>query len=174
MSNHTCNLDIPELTDEVIEGNIVPDLNASLVSSRKLCDARYNVEYTKYECIVYQNKLLLKGDMVHKKGTVVLKVKRDRINGLWTLPIRPRGNHKTRHTRNTTYTTEEIQHSAAKTIYTLPYKKQRMKYMHQSFFNLLDSMLMKSIENKKLKNFPYMKSDMIRKYLPPSPATPKG
>ena len=54
MSTHTCNINIPELPDDVTEGHIVPELNASLVSSRKFCDAGYIVEYTKHDCIMYK------------------------------------------------------------------------------------------------------------------------
>ena len=81
---------------------------------------------------------------------MVLKGKIYGRTGLWTLPITPRDNHETRHKRHTTYTSEEIQHSAAASVYTLPYKQQRMEYMHQSFVSLPAPTLIKAIDNKQL------------------------
>ena len=63
---------------------------------------------------------------------------------------------------------------AAATVYTLPYKQQKVKYMHQTFSAMLPTTIEKAISNNQLKGFPMMKTKDIRKYLPPSPATPKG
>ena len=72
------------------------------------------------------------------------------------------------------YTSAKQNHNATSTVYTLPYKKQQMKYMHQTFFNLLATTLIKATVNTQLINITFMKAELIRKYLPPSPDTPKG
>ena len=53
-STHTCNLDIPWLPAEMTEGHIVPGLaHASLISTRKFCDAGCKVVFNMHECRVF-------------------------------------------------------------------------------------------------------------------------
>ena len=59
-------------------------------------------------------------------------------------------------------------------MYTLPYKQQQMKYMHQKFFNMPIPTLIKIMQNNQLTGFPCMTAKNVKKYLAPSPATPKG
>ena len=63
---------------------------------------------------------------------------------------------------------------AAATLYTLPYKQQKVEYMHQTFFTMPAATLGKGINNNQLKGIPMMNIKDIRRHLPPSPATPKG
>ena len=47
--------------------------------------------------------------------------------------------------------------------------------MHQSFFSLLIQQIVDAAMNNQLEGIPFLsKPELIRKYLPPSPATPKG
>ena len=46
--------------------------------------------------------------------------------------------------------------------------------MHQAFFSPPAYTLIKAINNGQLEGIPFMKADLIRKYLAPSPATSKG
>jgi hypothetical protein len=46
--------------------------------------------------------------------------------------------------------------------------------MHQLFFNVSIPTLLKAINNNQLINIPFMKSNLIKKYLAKSPATGKG
>jgi hypothetical protein len=77
-STHTCNLDIPWLPNEMTEAHIVPGLShASLISTRKFCDAGCKVSFDEEECrVFYKNKLVLIGN-------------RDPRSQLWRLPINP-------------------------------------------------------------------------------------
>ena len=59
-------------------------------------------------------------------------------------------------------------------LYTLPFKQQQLKYMHQSLFSPPIPTLLKAINNGQLEGIPFMKSHLVRKYLAPSPATSKG
>ena len=53
-STHTCNLDIPWLPNHVTEANIVTGLaHASLISTRKVCDAGCKVIFDTNKCRVY-------------------------------------------------------------------------------------------------------------------------
>ena len=63
---------------------------------------------------------------------------------------------------------------AANVLYTFPYKQNQFKYMHQEFFNLPVHTIIKALLNGQLEGIPFMKADLIQKYLPPSTATPKG
>ena len=66
-------------------------------------------------------------------------------------------------------------HSEYASLYTLPYKQNQLKYMHQSFFNAPLQMLIDASLNNQLTGVPFINNpDFIQKYLAPSPATPKG
>eukprot|EP00804_Cyclotella_cryptica_P007133 CCRYP_020039-RA/>CCRYP_020039-RA protein AED:0.39 eAED:0.39 QI:0/0/0/1/1/1/2/0/512 len=69
-----------------------------------------------------------------------------------------------------TYSQEQY----AANLYTLPFKQQQIKYVHKGFFSPPTHPLLKAINNGQLEGVPYMKSDLIQKYLAPSPATSKG
>ena len=68
---------------------------------------------------------------------------------------------------------QQLTHMAAN-LYTLPFKQQQLKFIHQCFFNPPIPTLIKAINNRQLEGIPFMKADLIRKYLAPSPATSKG
>ena len=66
-------------------------------------------------------------------------------------------------------------HHAANGLYTMPYKQNQLKYMHQAFFSLPIQQIIAAAINNQLEGIPFLsKPDLSRKYLPPSPATPKG
>jgi hypothetical protein len=46
-------------------------------------------------------------------------------------------------------------------MYTLPFKQQQLKYMHQAFFSPPISTLFKAINNNQLQGFPMMKADLV-------------
>ena len=62
-STHTCNLDIPWLPKVMAEAHIVPGLvHASLISTRKFCDAGSKVIFDIDECrVYYKGELVLSG-----------------------------------------------------------------------------------------------------------------
>ena len=156
------------------EAHIVPGLShASLISTRKFCDAGCKVSFDEDECrIFYKNRLVLTGD-------------RDPHSQLWRLPINPPTmpttycniaalnlplQGKRRHNRAAARPIT----NCALNVYTIPHKQNQVKYMHQSFFNASIPTLLKAINNNQLEGIPLMKSDLIHKYLAKSPATSKG
>ena len=76
-------------------------------------------------------------------GELVLTGKDVDPGSLWIMPIDGRAN----------LVKEEINQEqnppsiAAATVYTLPYKQQKVKYMHQTFFAMPPSTLEKAISN---------------------------
>ena len=147
------------------EAHIVPQLaHSSLISTRKFCEAGCKVVFDIDECrVYYNNELVLVGG-------------RDRTSRLWKLPINPRQKPSLPRVvseLDINIPTHVQQHTAF-TVYTLPYKQQQLKYMHQTFFNLPIPTLLKAIENKQLEGIPFMKTELIKKYLARSPATSKG
>jgi len=165
-STHTCHLDIPWLPDKMTEAHIVPQLaHSSLISTRKFCEAGCKVVFDEDECRVYYN------------NEVVLIGGRDERSRLWKLPINPQvkpGIPRVISELDINIPPHiEHQHSAF-TVYTLPYKQQQLKFMHQTFFNLPIPTLLKAIENKQLEGIPFMKTKLIKRYLAKSPATSKG
>jgi hypothetical protein len=166
LSTHTCNLDIPWLPQTITEAHMVPGLlHSSLLSTRKFCNAGCKVSFDIHECRIYQDRLVILGT-------------RDESTGLWKVPIHPHGTENTSHQLHHLDLHQNNQpisgHHSAMNVYTLPFKQQWMKYMHQSFFSPPIPTLIKAINNNQLNGIPMMKADLVRKYLAPSPATSKG
>ena len=172
MSTHTCNLDIPWLPAHMTEAHIVPGMaHSSLISIKKFCEGGCKVTYDEAEVrVLYKGKVILSGG-------------RCKDTGLWLLPIAEKDEE--RRTKNTAHAALNLQlphanagntatHMATASVYTLPYKQQQVKYMHQCFFNAPIPTLIKAIQNKQLTGFPCMTVKNIKRYLAPSPATPKG
>eukprot|EP00956_Cyclotella_meneghiniana_P014140 scaffold21040_cov41-Cyclotella_meneghiniana.AAC.5 len=160
-STHTCNLNIPWLPNSMTEAHIVPGLtHDSLVATKKFCDAGCKVIFDADEC------------HIHYKDRVVLTGSRDKKTGLWIVPINPIVPNKD--TIGPLDLAIAPQQHIAANVYTLPYKQQQLKYMHQAFFSPPVHTLIKAINNGQLEGIPFMKADLIRKYLAPSPATLKG
>ena len=96
-----------------------------------------------------------------------------------SLGRRPRSNNTTLEIANqlkqkTKQQQQYNQLHTANALYTLPYKQNQLKYMHQTFCNALLQTLIKAANNEQLEGIPFLKADLIQKYLPPSPATSKG
>ena len=66
-----------------------------------------------------------------------------------------------------THSPAHIDPTAAVLVYMLLYKQQQMKYMHQSFYNVPISTLVKVIQNNQLTGFPCMTTKNTKKYLVP-------
>ena len=149
------------------EAHIMPGLaHASLISAKTFCDAGCKVMFDDDECRVYF------------KDELVLVGGRDAATGLWQLPINPVGQARQALTDvdhlDLQVPASQVHH-AANCLYTMPYKQNQLKYMHQSFFSLPIQQILDAAMNNQLKGIPFLsKPDLIRKYLPPSPATPKG
>ena len=129
-----------------------------MVSIKKLCKGGCKVILEEDTCKIFY------------KGALVLTGRAVGPGGLWILP-----------TNDATTLDVEEQNKpqnppsiAAATVYTLPHKQQKVKYMHQTFFAMPPPTLEKAISNNQLKGFPCMNLKEIRRHLPPSPATPKG
>ena len=165
-STHTCNLDIPWLPDSMTGAHIVPQLaHSSLISTKQFCDAGCKVTFDVDECRVYY------------KDELVLIGNRDPESRLWRLPINPRAKPANNpaiepldlHTRPN----QPITHSAFN-VYTIPYRQNQLKYMHQCFLSPPIGTMLHAIQNKQLEGIPFMKSKMVRRHLAKSPATAKG
>ena len=109
---------------------------------------------------------------------MVLVGGRDKATALWKLPINPLGVPgqvlRTIKSIEIHLQPNQSMHHMAHNIYTLPYKQNQLKYTHQSFFGPPIATLLSAIHNSQLDDIPFTKVDLVCKYLPPSPATPKG
>ena len=153
------------------EAHIVPGLtHASLISTRKFCDAGCKVVFDEQECRVYfKKKLVLTGQRVPID---------EQCGGLWRLPINPKApasitNTIAKQHLHTTKQQEQVHH-AVNNVHTLPYLQNQVRYMHQTFFSQPNHTLIKAIANNQLKGFPFMNADLLRKHLAHAPATAKG
>ena len=90
--------------------------------------------------------------------------------GLWILPIDRRASLD----EDEPEQAQNPPSIATATVHTLPYKQEKVKYMHQTFFAMPPTTLEKAISNNQLKGIPMMNVKDIRRHLPPPPATPKG
>eukprot|EP00804_Cyclotella_cryptica_P021893 CCRYP_000851-RA/>CCRYP_000851-RA protein AED:0.26 eAED:0.15 QI:0/0/0/1/0/0.33/3/0/868 len=160
-STHTCNLNIPWLPVSMTEAHIVPGLtHSSLVATKKFCDAGCKVLFDANVCHIFHN------------GKLVLTGTRCTTTGLWIIPLNPSTPHNT--VGPPPHLTPPPPQHMAYNVYTLPFKQQQLKYMNQAFFSPPVHTLIKAINNAQLVGVPFMKPDLIRKYLVPSPATSKG
>ena len=85
---------------------------------------------------------------------------RDPCTTLWRLPLNPRSpqNETTSHAHlDLKMTDRQIAQHAAHNVYTLLYRRNQLKYMHQTLFNPPMETLIKAIENDQLEGFPFMK-----------------
>eukprot|EP00804_Cyclotella_cryptica_P014650 CCRYP_012669-RA/>CCRYP_012669-RA protein AED:0.66 eAED:0.28 QI:0/0/0/0.66/0/0.33/3/0/1062 len=161
-STHTCNLNIPWLPTSMTEAHIVPGLtHSSLIATKKFCDAGCTVSFDTDACHIFLN------------GKLVLTGTRDKTTGLWIVPLNPTSPQHTAVPPLLQLSSPLLQHGAHN-VYTLPFKQQQLKYMHQAFFSPPVHTLIKAINNDQLLGVPFMKPDLVRKYLAPSPATSKG
>mgnify|MGYP007004165810 FL=1 len=114
-STHTCNLDIPWLLHHVTKAHIAPGLaHSSLISTRKFCAAGCKVAFDEDECrVCYQDRLALVGG-------------RCPITDLWRLPINPISPHEKEPSQHLKVEMRhnKVRHTAATSLYTLPYKQQ--------------------------------------------------
>jgi hypothetical protein len=133
-SSHTCNLDIPWLPTEMTEAHIVPGLDhSSLISTKKFCEAGCKVVFDEAECrVYYKNELVLCGG-------------RDKKTEMWQLPINPISKNNrlegldlvgpsqaaTTSRAVAPRASANLAQTTANNLYTLPYKHQQLKYMHQ-------------------------------------------
>ena len=118
-SSHTCYLRIPSLPKKSSKGHIVPGLSYSpLVSINK-----YAEEVAKLFSI--------KNDELWYKGRKVLTGKAIGPGGLWILPI---GGQQDLEKKIATKQEQTPPSIMASTVYRLPYKQYKIKYMHQTFF----------------------------------------
>ena len=167
-STHTCNLDIPWLPEEMTEAHIVPGLqHSSLISTKKFCDAGCKVTFDEQECRVYY------------KGELVLSGGRDERTRMWKLPINPISTTKSMDALDLHVPQQRQQGTSitntASNLYTLPYKHQQLKYMHQTFFSSPSQTIVEAANNNQLEGIPCLHSPkQVTKYLAPSPATSKG
>ena len=144
--------------------HIVPGLShSSLISTKVFCDAGCKVVFDEWECRVYY------------KGELMLSGGRDKKTEMWKLPINPVNRNNTLLSLDLPLQGPRRQNHSVHNLYTLPYKQQPLKYMHQSFFNLPAQTLIAAAKNDQLKGIPLLSNaKMIKKYLAPSPATSKG
>ena len=83
------------------------------------------------------------------RGKLVLTGKDVGPGGLWILLIDERANLDKEEPKQE----QNPPSIAADTVYTLPYKQQKVKYMHQTFFAMPPTTLEKAISNNQLKVF---------------------
>ena len=111
-STHTRNLDIPWLPDTMTEAHMIPGLaHSSLISTRKFCAAGCKVTFDQQECRVY-----------HKSQLVFVGERDEETTGNWLA-------HLDLHMTPNQSATHVVQN-----VYTLPYKQNQLKFMHQTFF----------------------------------------
>ena len=112
---------------------------------------------------------------VYYKGELMLTGGRDRKTRMWKLPINPVSRDNTLLSLDLPLQGPRRQHHSTNSLYTLPFKQQQLKYMHQLFFNLPLQTLIAASNNGQMKGIPFLnEAKTIKKFLAPSPATSKG
>ena len=149
-------MDNPNLPKAARKAHIVPGLaHTSLVSVKMLIDAGCFVTYGR-NVIVYHNE------------KVVWKGPREKLTGLWVLPLKP-------NMKMPTYLKEKSRNHAVNNVYQMSSKEEVIKFLHQCLFCPPKSTLLKAIRNNQLAMWPGLTAEAVEKYLPEScPATDKG
>jgi hypothetical protein len=75
LSCNTAKLNLPMLNEQARKAHVFEDLNKKLLSVGQLCDAGYDVKFTKHKATVHIN------------NNIGLTAKRDHTNGLWRSPL---------------------------------------------------------------------------------------
>ena len=172
-STYTCNLGIPWLPYSMTGAHIVPGLaHLSLMSTRNFWGAGCTVVFEEYKCRVYF------------EGRLVLSGGRYETTELWKLPINTisNKNHQNQQSHllsnldlQTTPNQQQTAMHSAHSLYTFPYKQNKLNYMHQSFLNAPLQLLIDADLNNQLMGIPFLNDpESIRKYLVSSPETPEG
>ena len=108
--------------DHMTEAHIAPGLShSSLISTKVLCDAGCKVFFDGFEC------------KVHYKVELVLTDGRDKKTGMWKLPVNPVSRNNALLSLDLPLQGPRRQQHIANNLYTLPFKQQQLKYMHQAF-----------------------------------------
>ena len=71
-------------------------------------------------------------------------------------------------------TPKQATNHVAQNVYTIPYKQNQLKFIHQTFFCPPIETLIQAIHREHLEGIPFMHTALVRKYLAPSPVTSKG
>ena len=164
-STHTCNLNIPWLPAHMAEAYMMAGMAHSLLISIKIFAT---VDTRSY---------------MTKRRRKYITRRRNKSTGLRLLPIAKKD--AGRQEENIMYATLDLQllrtqsatnitHMTAILVYTLPYKQQQMKYMHQRIYNMPIPTLIKAIQNNQLTGFPCMTTTNVKKYLALLPPKPKS
>ena len=191
-STHVCDYKIPGLPT-LLEGHIVPELTvALLISIRVLCKAGCIVIFTDTMCSVkYGGKFILRGY-------------KDPSTDLWILPITPDKVRRQRRLQtslgedcvnNAAKSTQSqagpcmahalqypmpsdeiapILPEMATFTHSVRTRANAVKFAYQLLCNPKISSLMKAMRRGFLKGCPNLNSELVVKYLNPSPATAKG
>ena len=131
VSTHECEIDNPNLPKAARKAHIVPGLaHTSLVSVKMLIDAGCFVTYGK-NVIVYHNE------------KVVWKGPREKLTGLWVLPLKP-------NIKIPTYQEENARNHTVNNVYQMSSKEEVIKFLHQCSFCPTKSTLLKAIRNNQL------------------------
>ena len=125
-SNKPYLLDFPDSPEEECEGHIIPSLtHSSLVSFGKIYDAGSTYEFKAWEVT---NK---------RKGKIIIQGPRDRINGLWKIPLTAKLRAPPTQTHR-----EKNNHSHQSS--SLP---DLIQYLHDANFSPVPSTWIEAIEN---------------------------
>ena len=141
----TANIYWPTLPNTATKAHILPELNPhSLVSIGVLCD---------HDCTATFNKHAV---TIHCHNQPILTGPR-LPNSLWSLPLQH----------------DHTQHHA-NTLFTPKTQQQLVQWLHAAAFSPSPSPFLDAIQRNFFATWPGLTPDIIRRYLPPSDATPKG
>ena len=87
----------------------------------------------------------------------------DRKTGMWKLPINLVSRNSTLLSLDLPLQGPGRQQHNTNNLYTLPFKQQQLKYMHQAFFNLQIQTLIPVANNGQMKGIPLLRDAKMKK-----------
>ena len=168
-STHMCDITKDSLP-VTLTGHIIPDLSITLLFGiRVLREARWDVTFTRKECIVRYN------------SNIILRGAKDPTTDLWTLPLGSQVMTSQFNTGKLPSAAPVIANAHAHLAleiaffaHTVRTKANSIRFAHQSLCSPPISSLLKAVKRGYLKGCPNLSAHGVIKYLNPRPATAKG
>jgi hypothetical protein len=158
-SMHTCTLDIPALPALARHAHIIPGLAShSLISVITLCNAGYNVPFTKIGCtITYRGKNILCGSKCTRTGSWMIPL-------CSTPPSTTNNNHA-----------NPLPNVIAAYVDATSSAGEYARYIHQALCSPPATTLIQALKcSRELATIPGLTAHLINNHLPYSTATDKG
>jgi hypothetical protein len=149
----------------------ISSLKTTLVSNSKLADAKYITVYDEEEVNVYDGKTTT----ILPTKAAVLTGWRDKLTGLWRVPLRQQVDNVNTDTQQlSNEQSHAITEEVASNVYDLPSTERVIRYLHAAAGFPTKSTWLKAIKLAFFATWPMINVKNVTKHFPESEETQKG